>query len=330
MKKPLFFTLTALIFCFCTVNAQIVPDYLKKKQKEILKSATKKADEKVDEEIDKQVQKGVDKLFNKLSKEIETATDSINEAKDSTKATELNAGSQNSEERLNAAMGNYMKALGVGVDVPHKDAYRFNSAMNILIEHTKSDGSVDDPVFYNMYFSSDGSDYGMIFKDESSNNSTFVFDSENNCTLILMDDGEQKTGIATRISEERLKDYEEVAGDYVEEEIKKPEDYNLKKTGKTKVISGYKCDEYMAEDEEAVLTLWVTNDLKGKVNKKLFKNQYFGGSIWMTEIGDGVVIQSIDKSKQTKEVSTMTVKELDFNTNKSITTNGYTITGISM
>jgi Ni/Co efflux regulator RcnB len=327
MKK----ILIALLACFLLVplasQAQSMTRYLKKK---VEKSATKRADKEVDKAVDKAVNKSFDKMLNSLSGEMEEATDSINNANDAApEEAQPGDGRRESEKRFDTAMGNYMKSMGVGVDVPHKDTYNFSSHMKMLIEQTKAGGKVEDPVYYNTYFSEGNNDYGMEFTDEKGSFTTFLYDTENSCTLILMNDGENMTGIATKISPEQMSDIEDDAKAKVENE-QMPENYNLKKTGRSKTISGYKCDEYKSEDDESIVTLWVTKDLNHKINPKVYKNQLFAGNFWLAGRTDGVVIQYDNSSKVNKEHSVMTVQNVDFNASHAISTQGYTLTGISM
>ncbi len=326
MKKFLLALIASVILFPVVAEAQTLPNYLKKK---VEKSVQKRADKEVDKAVDKAVNKAADKILDSASGKLEEATDSINNANGTDAEPAAGGGKRASEKRFDAAMGNYMKSMGVGVDVPHKDAYDFGSHMKMLIEQTNAGGENQSPVYYNTYFSEGKSDYGMEFTNEEGAFTTFVYDTENNCTLILMKDGDNMTGIATKISPEQMAEMENNAKEKVENE-QKPENYNLKKTGRSKTINGYKCDEYQAEDDENIVTLWVTNDLNHKINSNVYKNQFFAGTFWLAGKIDGVVIQYDDKSKVDKEHTVMTVQNIDFNAAHSISTQGYTLTGISM
>lgn len=327
MKKLLYLIVLSVFIIPQNVEGQSLGGYLKKK---VEKSTKKRVDKEVDKAVDKAVNKSIDKMLNATSDEVEAATDSINNAK--ADSPEGNDGGEQraSEERLDAAMGNLMKSMGVGVDVPHKDVYTFNSYMNMHVEITNASGQKEDPMTYNTYFSDNGTDYGMEYKnEEGASKNMFVYDTDNNCTLILMDNDGQKTGIATGMSPEQMQQYEDQAKEYVEDK-EMPEQYNLKKTGRTRTISGFKCTEYKAEDVESTVSLWVTNDLNKKINPNVYKNQMFGGRFWLAGKTEGVVIQYDNQSKTNKEHTIMTVKEVDFNKNHSISTVGYNLTGVNM
>ncbi|MFC0878131.1 DUF4412 domain-containing protein [Saccharicrinis sp. FJH2] len=325
MKKILITLIASFTLFSMVTEAQTLPNYLKKK---VEKSIKKRADKEVDKAVDKAVNKAADKILDSASGKLEEATDSINNA-NGADAEPAGEGKRESEKRFDAAMGNYMKSMGVGVDVPHKDTYNFGSRMKMLVEQTDASGKIEDPMYYNAYFSEGKSDYGMEFTNEEGAFTSFVYDTENNCTLILMKDGDNLTGIATKISPEQMSDVEDEAQAQVEEN-QMPENYNLRKTGKSKTINGYQCDEYIAEDDESLVTLWVTKDLNHKINSRVYNNQLFAGSLWLAGKTDGVVIQYDRKSKINKEHTVMTVQDIDFNSVHSISTKGYTLTGISM
>ena len=74
----------------------------------------------------------------------------------------------------------------------------------------------------------------------------------------------EKTGFAVGLDETQLESIEE---SYEESEEVEANPYNIKKTGKTKKILGYKCEEYQTEDENSIVSIWSTDDLGKKINK---------------------------------------------------------------
>ena len=47
--------------------------------------------------------------------------------------------------------------------------------------------------------------------------------------------------------------------------------YNYKKTGKTKNILGYSCDEYLVEDEATEVHMWVSEKLGKQVRREMLR-----------------------------------------------------------
>jgi hypothetical protein len=106
----------------------------------------------------------------------------------------------------------------------------------------------------------------------------------------------------------------------------KPDNAVITKTGNTKVIAGYKCDEYkiVDKDKEGYSNVWMTKDVKLKADKKYwgkagvptyYNYPGFEGSMMLA-------MESFDKKD--KPVMKMETKEINENFPKSISTKGYT------
>ena len=117
--------------------------------------------------------------------------------------------------------------------------------------------NLKDKTVYDSYINQDAVDYAMVFTDRD-DKSTIIFDSKNSAMLILSDSDGEKTGFAMGIDPEMLaKEVEE----YAEESEADP--YKAYKTGKTKTILGYSCDEYLVEDEKSEAHMWVIRKTAG-------------------------------------------------------------------
>jgi len=146
-----------------------------------------------------------------------------------------------------------------------------------------------------------------------------IFDTKGGAMIILTESEGSKTGIVTAYAVDSLWD----ESDSETEEI---EDYsiynqNLKKTGRTKKIAGYSCDEYSYEDEESTGTVWMTNDLPAELWAKMFSANVIAAS----NVGyyGGFVMEMEQRDKETDEKVIMQVKEVNENQPKSFTTKGY-------
>ncbi len=308
MKRILVITLSLILFSGVS-NAQM-GGLLRKAQNQAERSLNKRLEKEVEKKVDEEVNKAVDKALDEAEKEVA----------DSTKQTQKQDQSQtrSQEERVTAIM----QSMGVGVDIEHRDIYTFNAEMKMILEHTDQNGTQDTPVMYNSYFDSERPDYAIQFKNEEGQQSHFIFDAENKCSLILSDSGTEKTGVATSIGEEDIKNW-------IDDETQaKIENTQYIKTGKTKTISGFKCHEYLYETQEEKTSLWLTNDLKNKINRSLYKSSVLAGSTIHSGISEGVMIQHDFQSKTSKEKSLMTVTSIDFKAKHSINTTPYQIMGI--
>ena len=233
---------------------------------------------------------------------------------------------EEAEERAEA-YGNeaIMSAMGLTGNVEHEDEYHFDAYIQMELTTYKKNGKLDDQVLYDNYLHKEDADYAMEFKDKDAT-STIVFDTKNSAMLILTESDGNKTGFATTIDGEALAD---AAEEYAEEEVD-PDSYKPVKTGKTKVILGYSCDEYLVEDEGAEVHMWVSEKLGNEMRKEWMKNQQtFGGLFIHAHAMNGMVLE-YDVVDEDGAKSVMQVTKIDLNHSHKVNTNGYTIMSMRM
>jgi hypothetical protein len=213
-----------------------------------------------------------------------------------------------------------MSAMGLTGNVEHEDVYHFDAYIQMELTTYKKNGNPDDQVLYDNYLHKEGADYAMEFKDKDAT-STIIFDTKNSAMLILTENDGELTGFATSIDPEALA---EEAADYEEEETDM-DSYRPLKTGKTKEILGYSCDEYMVEDEGAEVHMWVSEKLGKEMRKEWMKNQQTFGALFVhAQAMNGMVLEyDVVDSDGTKSV--MQVTKIDMNHSHSVNTDGYTI-----
>lgn len=216
-----------------------------------------------------------------------------------------------------------MSAMGLTGNVEHEDVYHFNAYIQMELTTYKKNGKLDDQVLYDNYLHKEDADYAMEFKDKDAT-STIVFDTKNSAMLILTESDGEKTGFATTIDAEALADEIE------EYEDTDPDSYKPVKTGRTKVILGYSCDEYLVEDEGAEVHMWVSEKLGKEMRKEWMKNQQtFGGLFIHAYAMNGMVLE-YDVVDDDGEKSVMQVTKIDLNHSHKVNTNGYTIMSMGM
>jgi hypothetical protein len=193
------------------------------------------------------------------------------------------------------------------------------------ISNYKKNGTLDDQVMYDNYVNQTKADYAMVFID-GSDKSTIIFDTKNSAMLILTDSDGEKTGFATSIDPEAMAD---MAEDYAEEEDIEESDltpYNMKKTGKSKDILGYNCDEYLMEDESSEVHMWVSEKLGKEMRKEWLKNKQTFGAMFMHAYAlNGMVLEYDMMDKENGKKTIMLVTKIDMNHNHSVATGGYTV-----
>lgn len=241
---------------------------------------------------------------------------------DSTTVVEIDDASESS----NARFGNkvMMDALGLTGNVDYETSYSFDAYIQMEISNYKKNGSLDDQVMYDNYVNKTQADYAMVFKD-GSDQSTIIFDTKNSAMLILTDSDGEKTGFATTIDPEAMAD---MAEDYAEEEetADLDEAYNIKKTGRSKDILGYKCEEYLLEEESSEVRMWVSEELGKDMRKEWLKNKQTFGAMFMHAYAlNGMVLEYDLLDKENGKKTIMLVTNIDLNHSHSVATGGYTV-----
>ncbi len=202
----------------------------------VQKKVERKVEEKIVEEISeaiareafKPIEKSIDELF-KSSYENETG-DSVD------------------WEKAGAAYSDFLLGMNKAANVP--DAYTFDYSLEVEVK------DYDDKK-HNMryFFSKDGKIMGMQ-EYSADKKDVVVFDSENDVMVVYSVDKNGKKTAQALPSVMKLASA--FAGKAVKEEMEK-QNFNVSKTGKTKKIIGYTCDEYLVETDEDKTVAYVSN-----------------------------------------------------------------------
>lgn len=130
--------------------------------------------------------------------------------------------------------------------------YNFDHKVKVMISHSSPEfpaGALD----YAFLFSDSEPVIGLIGKITQAGMSMetqAVFDSKSGFALMLIDQAGMKMGMKMNV---QMESNGEVA--------EKAENVKVRKTGNTKKILGYDCEEYEVVDEKAYGLIWVTKDL---------------------------------------------------------------------
>ncbi len=296
-------------------NAQPVGKFLEKKMKQATNRAAKKADEEVTGEMNKQVDKSVEKVFDNIFENEEET----NTSEGGARSTEDEKTGGDPSDAMAAAM---MKKMGISMTPANvQENYDYQGNILMTVQSWDENGESEDEINYTTHYSDNYSGFAMEFYQDNAS-STMIFDTKNGAMLILTDDGNEKTGIVTTYAVDSVgEDYYEDMED--EEEI---EDYsiyneNLKKTGRTKKIAGYKCDEYRYEDEEDEGTVWMTEDISPELWTRMLTSNIFSAAT--AGYYGGFVMEMDQTEKSTGERTYMLVKEVNEDKPSSISTTGY-------
>lgn len=215
----------------------------------------------------------------------------------------------------------YMDALGLTGNVAYEPSYDFDAYLQMEITNYKKNGKLDDQVLYDNYLHKQQADYAMVYSDKGTQ-STFLFDAKNSAMLILTDSDGEKTGFATTIDPEAMAARIEK---YAEEEELDADSYKPTKTGKTKTILGYSCDEYLYEDEDTKVFMWVSEKLGKEVRKEWMNNQQAFGSMFAHAYQLNGAVLEYDVLEDSGERTIMLVTKIDMNHSHKVNTSSYAI-----
>jgi hypothetical protein len=149
-----------------------------------------------------------------------------------------------------------------------------------------------------------------------------VMDGENESFIMLTDQGGMKMGIISAIPDE---------SDELTEPDSKPavksQPPTFTKTGNTREIAGYKCDEYNYTDVEDKTTgkVWFTKDSNLKIDKRGWKNSGMAAFYGTEDFNEGIILASESYDTKGKLIMKSETREINPTFPHSISLTGYTL-----
>ncbi|MBY5949939.1 DUF4412 domain-containing protein [Algoriphagus marincola] len=289
--KKLIFSLFLVVGLGFSTEAQI----LKKLKQAAERGATNALEKKTEEEINKLVQRQIEK--------------------------QLSAWGSNESSPINMDMESIFAGIGEPVDI--EDSYEFSGYMTMEIVSTDAKGKTEDPVTMKTLMT-DQEYTAMEISDPEANEGlmTIVFDFKNSASVLFMDNEGQKSSFAYKF------DMSKIADEDMDEQV---EDYDVsfEKTGNTKTILGYTCDEYVVKSEDGEGHYWITQEpIEGvrslwSMDSPLLKNatkEKYAKRFANLPYGDFMEMSFTETGGDTID---MTVIEIEKNSPKSLTTSEY-------
>ncbi len=301
----------------------------------VRRAVNRQVNNEIDSALDKKVQDEQNK--NRAKQAQEQQTQPIQEAQQNEAATvsedndDDNATGGSGESSGNAGGASFSGLFGNKVTLKYKEDYSFTSRIHMVTEQYDNK-DVIKMNFY-MYYSANQPSVGIetqTITDQENQvemNAKMVMDGENKTFLMLTDVNGMKMGTITEVPEEN--------STVVGPDGKPVKDYTpptFTKTGNTRVIAGYKCDEYSYKNQEDKTSgkVWFTKDANLKIDRKGWNNSgmsYYYGS---NQFNDGIILanEAYD-SKGKLEMKSETV-EINENFPHTITATGYTLRQMEM
>lgn len=325
MNKKIFTVLLIAAASFVTapVTGQ---SFIEKMAKHARKKAKQEAEERTQEQIDKQIEKAFDNIEKKYTKE-----EKKNKSND---GAEVHSQSSNHNEALNDLMGE----MGISsTPVKLADRYDFTYSVTMNFKTYAKDGKLESDGDLISYYNSQKNYIAYEFKDGNIKGvnrkepGVFIMDFDNKATVILGTEDGEKAGIAygmgDMVSDEELKKAMNEDPEFKKDndDIGENNPY-LKKTGRTKTVAGYKCDEYTFEDDKISSVFWISKDVDWN-NKSMLKS-LFTASVYSYASPNGFLMESKTKDKNTGEKTIFRVTDISDNISKDFDISQYNITNL--
>lgn len=260
-----------------------------------------------------------------INKQIDHKIDSAVEKKanENAKQNEQSQSQSNSEPGGTKETGRGL--FGGKIDIKYSDEYKFTGRIHMQMEnYSEKDPKISD---YFTYFNSNSLNAGIEFQPlnpkegDKTMPTIFIFDNETRAFLMLLNNGESKTGIISSMPSDSA-----MQAQAKNQKGSNPEKATITKTGNTRMIAGYKCDEYKIVDpeKEGYSNVWMTKDVKLKADKKYWGKA--GVPTYYNYPGfEGAMMLAMESfDKKNKPEMKMETKEINENFSKSISTAGYT------
>ncbi len=320
MKRNIFFNIAFLSFLFVgVVQPASGQGILKRLKEKVEETVEKKTIEKTEEKVEEAVEEGLDSLEDSMK--AESAGDG-----DPT-GPPGQAGQPRQRD-----MQNILQGMGMSGDpVPVEESYHFDHLVQMHVETYDKNGKKEDEGEFINHINPSAKNlaYEMISGDmEGPGKGLFIIDTQNKATIILGEEDGKKSGVIYGMENffksEDLRTAE--TGDLTKAPDASLTNPNLQKTGRTKKILGYTCEEYHYNDETTESKTWITNDLK--LNTRDFFDALFNVGTTVRGIPGGYVMENTTIDKETGEKSTMKVTRVEENANTRFSLKDYELTNL--
>lgn len=301
-----------LVICFASssvAEAQILNRIIRETKREVANKVEDMVVEKTTEAIVKRAMRPIEESFDKILEEAFK--------EDSTKRAD-NPGYRDTSTFDYSTFSEYLSSLNNVAELP--DSYSFNLSMDIEVD----DG--DDKNVYTWHFSEGGEHFALEQLNNKDGKIIVLMDFNREVNVLYT---EEKNGEKTA---QAIPSMMKLAAAFAKQsdESDKNQELKVKKTGKTKRIVGYSCDEYKAENEENAFTFYAARKFPVTWDQAYGSViQQFAPQNAREEYNkiDGMVLESITKTKEKDEViTTMTTKRVD-QSKWTIQNSDYTFTG---
>ena len=243
--------LTLLLICAPAVSYGQIGSMIKKGASKVMNSVGKSAKKEANKEIDSLAQKQADQI-------VENAADSL-------KKNSQTGQGENQGQGGGGGMGIGARLFSNEVTAKYNQEYKFTSCMFMQMEMYNDKEVVKSDC--NVHYNADDPNAGMEMKTVANTedgavpvNTQIIVDGQNKSFLMITDLNGVKIGLISPVPDDST--------------LKAPADPakppKVTKTGNTRIIAGFKCDEYIYQeyDQKEFTKMWLTKDAVLKIDKK--------------------------------------------------------------
>jgi len=284
-----------------------------------------------------------------VSNELDSALDKkIQDEQNKNRAREKAAADQNqaktaTDKKVDEGQpaGNEGGGLGAAlfgnkVDLKYDEEYRFTSRIYMQMEsYEKKDVTKMD--FY-MFYSANSPTLGVETKTISTQEdgevpiaASMVVDGDNKVFLMLTEVNSMKMGTISPLTDENTKTRIIGFKSGVEEGVLAVDSMlnqlQFTKTGNTRMVAGYRCDEYSYTNADDKISgkVWFTREPKILVDKRGWNNTGMSSYYGYEGFKDGIILASEANDEKGNLAMKAETKEINENYPHTISTKGYTL-----
>ena len=271
--------------------------------------------------IKNKVSKGLNAVGKEKANEADTAAKQKAETVDgANKPNEVGNENQSGQGGMD-----FTKFLGGKVDLKYNDEYKFTSRLYMVTESYDKKEVMKIDLY--MYFSSNTPNVGMETKSITDKEgksapiaSLMVMDGENKCFIILTDINGAKMGLISAIPDENA-----ATGQATGKKVHKITPANFSKTGNSRMIAGFKCDEYSYTDQENKSTgkVWFTTDASLNIDKRVWQHTGMGAYYGYAGFKGGIILATEVYNEKGELTMKSETKEFNPNFSHSIAIGDY-------
>ncbi len=211
---------------------------------------------------------------------------------------------------------------GINANVETADNYDFSGYALMEMKSTDEKGKSTDPMDIRSFFSDNASILAMEMlgnenKGKEDGKMIMIYDFDRNASVILMENDGEKSRMAYGFDFEKMS--EGIKTEETEDMEENP-DFKIEKTGNTKTINGYTCEEYRMDNEDATVHYWITDNpinenisIWGQNNPMINAKMKNQNHAYYQNLPKGNILEMFFESKKDKSSAEILVKEINDN-----------------